>query len=93
MRFDGVAVVSLVAELDIGFEFKAATLSCTDLLEQGNIDSAMGTRFAVVNAASVVRMVPNAVTAVVDRSEQPAAQTYPPSSSKYFCRVLEQLGG
>ncbi|MGQ4597331.1 chaperonin GroEL [Nocardia sp. R6R-6] len=66
---DGAVVVSKVAEGKEGFN--AATLSYGDLLTDGVVDPVKVTRSAVVNAASVARMVLTTESAVVDK---PAAE-------------------
>ncbi|MBF6297562.1 chaperonin GroEL [Nocardia amamiensis] len=62
---DGAVVVSKVAEGKEGFN--AATLSYGDLLTDGVVDPVKVTRSAVVNAASVARMVLTTESAVVDK--------------------------
>lgn len=64
---DGAVVVSKVAELPAGQGFNAATLEYGDLIADGVIDPVKVTRSAVVNAASVARMVLTTETAVVDK--------------------------
>ncbi len=71
---DGAVVVSRIAEMDNGSGFNAATLEYGDLLSQGIIDPVKVTHSAVVNAASVARMVLTTETAVVDKPEKPAAE-------------------
>jgi chaperonin GroEL len=67
---DGAVVVSKVGELPAGHGFNAATLSYGDLIADGVIDPVKVTRSAVVNAASVARMVLTTETAVVERVSQ-----------------------
>ncbi|MBF6167327.1 chaperonin GroEL [Streptomyces gardneri] len=62
---DGAVVVSKVAEGKEGFN--AATLSYGDLLTDGVVDPVKVTRSAVVNAASVARMILTTESAVVDK--------------------------
>lgn len=62
---DGAVVVSKVAEGKEGFN--AATLTYGDLLTDGVVDPVKVTRSAVVNAASVARMVLTTESAVVDK--------------------------
>ncbi|MEU2178704.1 chaperonin GroEL [Nocardia sp. NPDC019219] len=62
---DGAVVVSKVAEGKDGFN--AATLTYGDLLTDGVVDPVKVTRSAVVNAASVARMVLTTESAVVDK--------------------------
>ncbi|WP_059016050.1 chaperonin GroEL [Mycobacterium sp. M26] len=64
---DGAVVVSKVSELPAGHGFNAATLSYGDLIADGVIDPVKVTRSAVLNAASVARMVLTTETAVVDK--------------------------
>ncbi|MGX4762541.1 chaperonin GroEL [Corynebacterium minutissimum] len=71
---DGSVVVSRVAELPNGEGFNAATLEYGNLLEQGIIDPVKVTHSAVVNAASVARMVLTTEASVVEKpaEEEPA---------------------
>ena len=64
---DGAVVVNKVSELPAGHGFNAATLSYGDLVADGIIDPVKVTRSAVVNAASVARMLLTTETAIVDR--------------------------
>ena len=64
---DGAVVTSKVAELPAGQGFNAATLSYGDLAADGIIDPVKVTRSAVLNAASVARMVLTTEAAVVDK--------------------------
>ncbi|MGE0216484.1 chaperonin GroEL [Mycolicibacterium sp.] len=64
---DGSVVVNKVAELPSGHGFNAATLEYGDLIADGVIDPVKVTRSAVVNAASVARMVLTTETAVVEK--------------------------
>ncbi|MFN3002675.1 chaperonin GroEL [Mycolicibacterium wolinskyi] len=64
---DGSVVVNKVSELPNGQGFNAATLEFGDLVAAGIVDPAKVTRSAVLNAASVARMVLTTETAVVDR--------------------------
>ncbi len=66
---DGAVVVSRVADAERGHGFNAATLAYGDLLADGIIDPVKVTRSAVVNAASVARMVLTTETSVVDQPE------------------------
>ncbi|WP_072687316.1 chaperonin GroEL [Rhodococcus marinonascens] len=68
---DGSVVTSKVAELPKGHGFNAATLTYGDLLADGVVDPVKVTRSAVVNAASVARMILTTESAVV---EKPAAE-------------------
>ncbi|MGW0172328.1 chaperonin GroEL [Rhodococcus sp. NPDC003322] len=64
---DGAVVVSKVAEAPKGHGFNAATLTYGDLLADGVVDPVKVTRSAVVNAASVARMVLTTESAVVEK--------------------------
>jgi chaperonin GroEL len=64
---DGAVVVNKVSELPAGHGFNAATLTYGDLLADGVIDPVKVTRSAVLNAASVARMVLTTETAIVER--------------------------
>jgi chaperonin GroEL len=68
---DGSVVVNKVSELPAGQGFNAATLEYGDLLAAGVVDPVKVTRSAVLNAASVARMVLTTETAIV---EKPAAE-------------------
>ncbi|RDH76047.1 chaperonin GroEL [Mycolicibacterium moriokaense] len=69
---DGHVVVNKVSELPNGQGFNAATLAYGDLVADGVVDPAKVTRSAVLNAASVARMVLTTETAIVDKPEEPA---------------------
>jgi chaperonin GroEL len=60
-------VVNKVAELPDGQGFNAATLEFGNLAADGVVDPVKVTRSAVLNAASVARMVLTTETAVVDK--------------------------
>ncbi|WP_431233422.1 chaperonin GroEL [Mycolicibacterium psychrotolerans] len=64
---DGAVVVNKVSELPVGHGFNAATLTYGDLIADGVIDPVKVTRSAVLNAASVARMVLTTETAIVDK--------------------------
>ena len=64
---DGSVVVNKVAGLPDGQGFNAATLSYGDLVADGVVDPVKVTRSAVLNAASVARMVLTTETAVVEK--------------------------
>src|ERR1700754_386335 len=68
---EGAVVVDRVAEKGWGQGFNAATLSYGDLLSDGVVDPVKVTRSAVVNAASIARMVLTTESAVVDKPEPP----------------------
>ena len=64
---DGAVAVNKVSELPVGQGLNAETLAYDDLLGAGVIDPVKVTRSAVVNAASVARMVLTTETAVVEK--------------------------
>ncbi|MEO8816605.1 MAG: chaperonin GroEL [Mycobacterium sp.] len=64
---DGAVVVSKVAELPAGQGLNAATLTYGDLAADGVVDPVKVTRSAVLNAASVARMVLTTEAAVVEK--------------------------
>ncbi len=64
---DGAVVVNKVAELPEGQGFNAATLEYGDLAADGVVDPVKVTRSAVLNAASVARMVLTTETAIVEK--------------------------
>ena len=64
---DGAVVVNKVAELSAGQGFNAATLTYGDLLADGVVDPVKVTRSAVLNAASVARMILTTETAIVEK--------------------------
>ena len=66
---DGAVAVSKVAEQPVGHGFNADKLTYGDLVADGVIDPVKVTRSAVLNAASVARMVLTTETAVVDKPE------------------------
>ena len=65
--YDGAVVVNKVAELPAGHGFNAATLTYGDLVADGVIDPVKVTRSAVLNAASVARMLLTTETAIVEK--------------------------
>ncbi|GAA4548124.1 chaperonin GroEL [Pseudonocardia xishanensis] len=67
---EGAVVTAKVAEQPWGSGFNAATLTYSDLLADGVIDPVKVTRSAVVNAASIARMVLSTESAVVDKPEE-----------------------
>jgi chaperonin GroEL len=69
---EGAVVIDKVAAAGWGQGFNAATLTFGDLLADGVVDPVKVTRFAVVNAASIARMVLTTESAVVDKHEPPA---------------------
>ncbi|EUA15020.1 chaperonin GroL [Mycobacterium kansasii 732] len=64
---DGAVVVSKVSELPVGHGLNASTLTYGDLAADGVVDPVKVTRSAVLNAASVARMVLTTETAIVDK--------------------------
>ncbi|MET4164819.1 MULTISPECIES: chaperonin GroEL [Gordonia] len=70
---DGAVVVDKVAGAADGSGFNAASLTYGDLVGEGIIDPVKVTRSAVVNAASVARMVLTTETAITDQpADEPA---------------------
>jgi chaperonin GroEL len=69
---DGAVVVNKVSELPVGHGFNAATLTYGDLVADGVIDPVKVTRSAVLNAASVARMVLTTETAIVEKPVEEA---------------------
>jgi len=69
---EGAVVVNRVAAGEWGQGFNAATMTYGDLLDDGVVDPVKVTRSAVVNAASIARMVLTTESAVVDKPEPPA---------------------
>jgi len=64
---DGAVVVNTVSGLPPNHGFNAATLSYGDLVADGIVDPVKVTRSAVVNAASVARMLLTTETAIVEK--------------------------
>jgi chaperonin GroEL len=64
---DGSVVVNTVAGLPDGQGFNAATLSYGDLAADGIVDPVKVTRSAILNAASVARMILTTETAIVEK--------------------------
>jgi chaperonin GroEL len=69
---DGSVVVNKVSQLSAGQGFNAATLEYGDLLADGVVDPVKVTRSAVLNAASVARMILTTETAIVDKPAEQA---------------------
>ena len=69
---DGSVVVNKVNELPANHGLNAATLVYGDLVADGVIDPVKVTRSAVLNAASVARMVLTTETAIVDKPAEAA---------------------
>jgi chaperonin GroEL len=72
---EGAVVTSKVADLEWGHGFNAETMTYGDLMADGVIDPVKVTRSAVINAASIARMVLTTESAIVDKPEDapPAA--------------------
>ncbi len=64
---DGAVVVNKVSDLPAGHGLNADTLKYGDLIAAGVIDPVKVTRSAVLNAASVARMVLSTETAIVEK--------------------------
>jgi chaperonin GroEL len=64
---DGAVVVNKVRDLPAGHGLNADTLTYGDLIAEGVIDPVKVTRSAVLNAASVARMVLSTETAIVEK--------------------------
>ena len=64
---DGAVAVSKVSGLPAGHGLNADTLTYGDLIAEGVIDPVKVTRSAVLNAASVARMVLTTETAIVEK--------------------------
>ena len=65
-------MVNKVGELPAGQGFNAATLTYGDLVADGVVDPVKVTRSAVLNAASVARMILTTETAIVGKpAEEP----------------------
>jgi chaperonin GroEL len=69
---EGAVVVNKVSDGSWGEGFNASTLTFGDLLADGVVDPVKVTRSAVVNAASIARMVLTTESAIVDKPEPPA---------------------
>ena len=69
---DGSVVVNKVSELPEGQGFNAATLEYGDLAADGIVDPVKVTRSAVLNAASVARMILTTETAIVEKPAEEA---------------------
>jgi chaperonin GroEL len=70
--FEGPVVVAKVREMDWGHGFDAEAETYCDLVAAGIVDPVKVTRSALVNAASIARMVLTTESAVVDMPEQEA---------------------
>ncbi len=69
---EGAVVIAKVADMEWGQGFNADTQEYSDLMADGVIDPVKVTRSAVVNAASIARMVLTTESAVVDLPGPPA---------------------
>jgi chaperonin GroEL len=69
---DGAVVVSKVAELPRGHGFNAGTLTYGDLLADGVVDPVKVTRSAIVNAASVARMILTTESTITEKPAEAA---------------------
>jgi chaperonin GroEL len=67
---EGSVVVNKVAAMPRGQGFNAATLTYGDLIADGVVDPVKVTRSAVINAASIARMVLTTESAVVEKKER-----------------------
>jgi chaperonin GroEL len=76
--FEGSVVAAKVREAQWGHGFDAETETYCDLVAAGIIDPVKVTRSAIVNAASIARMVITTESAVVDKPEKapPAGQSH-----------------
>jgi chaperonin GroEL len=76
--FEGSVVAAKVREAQWGHGFDAEAETYCDLVAAGIIDPVKVTRSAIVNAASIARMVITTESAVVDKPEKapPAAQSH-----------------
>jgi chaperonin GroEL len=70
--FEGSVVVAKVREMDWGHGFDAEAETYCDLVAAGIVDPVKVTRSALVNAASIARMVLTTECVVVDQPEQQA---------------------
>ena len=77
---DGAVVVNKVSELPAGHGLNASTLTYGDLVADGVIDPVKVTRSAVLNAASVARMVLTTETAIVEKPAERGRRRPRPSS-------------
>jgi chaperonin GroEL len=69
---EGAVVVNRVVDAGWGQGFNAATQRFSDLLADGVVDPVKVTRSALVNAASIARMVLTTESAIVEKPETPA---------------------
>ena len=69
---DGSVVVNKVRELPAGHGLNANTLNYGDLAADGIVDPVKVTRSAVLNAASVARMMLTTETAIVEKPAEEA---------------------
>jgi chaperonin GroEL len=71
--FEGSVVVAKVREMEWGHGFDAEAETYCDLVAAGIVDPVKVTRSAIVNAASIARMVITTESAVVDKPEPVSA--------------------
>jgi chaperonin GroEL len=69
---EGWVTVSKVAQQPWGSGFNAATLTFGDLLAEGIVDPAKVTKSALINAASIARMVLTTESTIVEKPEDAA---------------------
>jgi chaperonin GroEL len=72
--YEGSVVVAKVREMEWGHGFDAEAETYCDLVAAGIVDPVKVTRSAIVNAASVARMVITTESAVVDKPAPAAGQ-------------------
>ncbi len=68
--FEGSVVAAKVRDMQWGHGFDAEAQTYCDLVAAGIVDPVKVTRAAIVNAASIARMVITTESAVVDKPEQ-----------------------
>ena len=68
---EGAVVVNKVAEQPWGSGYNAESASFGDLMADGVVDPVKVTRSAVINAASIARMVLSTESAIVDKPAPP----------------------
>jgi chaperonin GroEL len=73
---DGAVAVNKVSELPAGHGLNAETLSYGDMVADGVVDPVKVTRSAVLNAASVARMVLTTETAIVEKPAEADEHDY-----------------
>ncbi|MGH4001941.1 MAG: chaperonin GroEL, partial [Pseudonocardiaceae bacterium] len=73
---EGSVVVAKVRDMEWGHGFDAEAETYCDLVDAGIVDPVKVTRSAIVNAASIARMVLTTESAVVDKPEPPPAASH-----------------